>query len=191
MMIIDLNLLPPAKKIKLDRLVKFLFTKNLLEFVIIAVAVIAITLLWGWIILIDEFNSLAQSSIEIGRDYSSYNSEVRRVNRVMRSVNESAFGYMAVTPKILEIISSTPANIKINSLDINRADKKIIIYGTALSRNDLLNYREVLKQIPWLETGAMPTTQLLQKENINFEYQTTLKDWPVPRPPETTKPAGR
>ena len=181
-MIIDLNLLPPIRKTRLDRLTKFLFIKNLLEFVIIAAAVIAIVLLWGWIILIDEFNSLAQSSLEIGRDYASYNSEVRRVNRMIRSVDDSADGYLAITPKLLEIISSTPAHVRINSLDIDRPNKKIIISGTALSRNDLLNYQEILKKTDWMEPAAMPNTQLLQKANVNFEYQTKLKNWPPPRP---------
>ncbi len=178
MMIINLNLLPPAKKIQLDRLIKFIFAKNLLELIIIAAAMIATILLWSWIILIDEFNSLAQNSIEIGRDYTAYNSEVRRVNKILRSVDETANGYLPLTPKILDIISSTPPHIKINTLDINRVNKKIIIYGTARGRADLLSYQDILKNIPWMTPAIMPTTQLLQKENINLEYQTTLKNWP-------------
>ena len=179
MMIINLNLLPPNRKVQLDRLVKFLFAKNLLEFLIIAAAAIATVLLWGWIILIDEFNSLAQNSIEIGRDYSTYNGEVRRVNKILRAVEESANGYFPLTPKILEIISTTPSHIKINTLDIDRITKKITIYGTARTRADLLSYQDILKKIPWMVPTAMPTTQLLQKENINLEYKTTLKNWPA------------
>ncbi|MFA6486457.1 MAG: hypothetical protein WCT40_03765 [Candidatus Magasanikbacteria bacterium] len=179
MMIINLNLLPPHRRERVHRLIKFLLTKNLLEFVIIATAFIGTVLLWGWIILIDEYKMLAQNSISISRDYATHNSEVRRVNRVLKSVNDASSDYMPILPRLLEIISSTPSTIKINTVDINRVENKIIIYGTASTRAELLAYQETIKAIPWMETAIMPTTQLLQKENINFEYITRLKNWPA------------
>ncbi|MFA7653951.1 MAG: hypothetical protein WCX97_02810 [Candidatus Magasanikbacteria bacterium] len=179
MIIINLNLLPPHRKTEQNRLVKFLFIKNILEFIIIAAAIIATILLWGWMILIDEFTSLTKNAMSIGRDYTSYNTEVRTVNRTLRAIGETSNGYLNITEKLLFIASTTPANIRINSLDINRVNNQIIIYGTAKTRADLIAYQETVKQIPWLEATIMPTTQLLQKENINFEYQTKLKQWPI------------
>jgi len=180
-MITHLNLIPPERRQKLNRLVKLLLVKNILELLLVGMAVVSIVLLWGWLFLIDQFNSLAQSSMAIGREYASYNTDIRQINKITKSINEAAGGYLPITPKILEFISSTPRNIKITSLDINRQDNRLIITGTALTRTDLLAYQDILRQIPWLESSAIPTESLLTKTDINFEYKAKLKNWPMLR----------
>lgn len=181
MMITHLNLIPPERRQKLNRLVKLLLVKNILELLLVGMAVVSIILLWGWLFLIDQFNSLAQSSMTIGREYASYNTDIRQVNKITKSINDAAAGYYPITNKILEFISSTPRAIKITSLDINRQNNRIIISGTALTRADLLAYQEILRQLSWLEPSSVPTESLLTKTDINFEYQTKLKNWPTLR----------
>jgi len=191
MMIVDLNLLPPTQKIKLNRLVQILFARNMLETIAIGLCILATILLWSYLVLINEFNELTKSALLIGRDYTSYNQEVRQINRVVKNLTNTTYGYFPISDKILEFISTTPNNIKLNIIDIDRSTNKFYISGTAKTRSDLLAYHEFLKSIPWLKPANMPTSQLLQKENINFDYQTQTIDWPPIRtiqPKQAPKP---
>ncbi len=194
-MIIDLNLLPPDRRAKLNQLIQILFLKNMLEFVIVALCLFAVILVLSWTLLVREFNNLTQSALLIGRDYSGYNQEVRRINNIIRRVNDANADYLPILPKILEITQTLPNNIKLNTINIDRRTQRFLISGTARTRNDLLMYQEILKKIKWLKPATMPTTQLLQKENINFEYQTDLVGLPsirntavASRPRPVTRP---
>jgi len=189
MMIIDLNLLPPEHKTKLNRLIQILFAKNILEFIAVALCLFATMLLWSWMALVQQFNDLSESALLIGRDYTNYNQEVRKVNNICRSINESSADFYPLIPKILEVANSLPDTIHLNSVSINRQDNQFKISGTASTRNELLTYQEQLGQTTWLKTASMPTAQLLQKENINFEYQTTLVGLPKLRALETPRPS--
>ena len=188
-MIIDLNLLPPEHKTKLNRLIQILFAKNILEFIAVALCLFATMLLWSWMALVQQFNDLSESALLIGRDYTNYNQEVRKVNNICRSINESSADFYPLIPKILEVANSLPDTIHLNSVSINRQDNQFKISGTASTRNELLTYQEQLGQTTWLKTASMPTAQLLQKENINFEYQTTLVGLPKLRALETPRPS--
>ena len=189
MMIIDLNLLPPEHKTKLNRLIQILFAKNILEFIAVSLCLFATMLLWSWMALVQQFNDLSESALLIGRDYTNYNQEVRKVNNICRSINESSADFYPLIPKILEVANSLPDTIHLNSVSINRQDNQFKISGTASTRNELLTYQEQLGQIKWLKNSSMPTAQLLQKENINFEYQTTLVGLPKLRALETPRPS--
>ncbi|OGH84286.1 MAG: hypothetical protein A2261_00875 [Candidatus Magasanikbacteria bacterium RIFOXYA2_FULL_44_8] len=189
MMIIDLNLLPPEHKTKLNRLIQILFAKNILEFIAVSLCLFATMLLWSWMALVQQFNDLSESALLIGRDYTNYNQEVRKVNNICRSINESSADFYPLIPKILEVANSLPDTIHLNSVSINRQDNQFKISGTASTRNELLTYQEQLGQTTWLKTASMPTAQLLQKENINFEYQTTLVGLPKLRALETPRPS--
>lgn len=185
---IDLNLLPPEQKTRLNRLVQILFAKNLLESIAIALCLFAIILVWSWMVLVQQFNSLSESAMLIDRDYTSYNQEVRQINSITRLINESSSDRLPLVPKILETAQSMPDSIKLNSISINRKDNTFAVSGTATNRNTLLQYQELLQSVGWLKPATMPTTQLLQKENINFEYQTTLIGLPKLRNATVARP---
>ena len=179
MLILDLNLIPPERKTKLKNLVRVLFIKNMLEITAITAAIIATILLWGWLELINNFTYMSQSAASIGHSYSNYNQEIRDVNRLIKGADIASADFAALTPKLLELIKNLPAAIKINSLDIDRGENQITLSGTALTRADLLDYQSALKNISWLEPASIPTSQLLQKDNINFTFQTKITGLPA------------
>lgn len=178
MMFINLSLLSPQKKSRLNHLVKFIFIKNLLEIVILICAILAISLLAGWMLLVNEYSNLAQGAASVNQEFSKYNQEARQINQLLRKINLTGQSYYQITPKIIEIANSLPADIKISKLSLSRKDNLLIISGTAKTRAALLNYQEIIKKITWLETSQAPLSQLLQKENVNFEIKGKLKDFP-------------
>jgi Tfp pilus assembly protein PilN len=168
-----INLLSKQKRGRLEHLIKFIFIRDILEIVLLVYSVLAIILLWSWLVLQENFNNLAESSVLVNREYSKYNQEIRQVNGDIRNFNQAAKYYSPITPKLTEIINTLPEDIKLNSLELSRAQNKIVLSGTALTRDALLNYQKTLKQISWLENIETPTSQLFQKENINFEVKAT------------------
>lgn len=180
-----INLLSKDKRGHLEHLTKFIFVRDVLEIILLVYTILAIILLWSWLVLQEDFNNLAESSTLVNREYSKYNQEIRQVNRDIRGFNQAAKYYSPTAPKLYEVINTLPKDIKINSLELNRAQNKIVLSGTALTRDALLNYQKILKQINWLENIETPTSQLFQKENINFEVK--AKGLPSLSPTEQPK----
>jgi len=178
MMNLRLNLLPPRKKRKFEYAVNFLFAKDLLELIIFFSAIITTALIWSWIMAQDEFISVASSTALVEREYATYNQDIKNANRLIRNIGFADRGYMLLTPKITELMLNLPNNIRLNSLQFDRRAKTITISGTALTRNALLDYAAALRKIPWLGNIETPASELFQKENINFEFNTSINKFP-------------
>lgn len=171
-----LNLLSKQKRWRLEHLTKFIFVRDILEIVLLIYTMLAIILLWSWIVLQEDFNNLAESSTLVNREYSRYNQEIRDVNNLIKDLNKTSQIYLPITPKLSEIIQTLPKDIKLSAINIDRGLNNVTISGTALTRDALLVYQEQLKKISWLEKFETPTSQLFQKENINFEMRAKLKN---------------
>ncbi len=173
-----INLLPPSKKNLLEKLVKFIFFKEMIEVVLLVAAFLSVVLLWSWFALQIQFNDLSQSSMLVSREYSHYNQEIRKVNSLVKQFNNSNKGYSPLTPKLIELINRLPNDIRLNSLSIDRKNNLVIIAGVAQTRDSLISFQASLKDYTWLETVQTPTSQLFQKENVNFEIKAKPKNLP-------------
>ena len=176
MMNIHLNLLPVAKKNRLEYLISFLLVKDILELIILIASILAITLVWGWIFLEKDFTSLAASAATVDREYYTYNQDVKNINNLVKNINLANQNFVPTAPKLKELISLLPNDIKINSLQIDHPAQTLIITGTALTRSVLLRYQDVLNSISWITKVETPASQLFQKDNINFEFRAKLKN---------------
>lgn len=172
------NLLPPEKKSKLEKLVRFIFLKNMLEIVLVTAAILATSLIWSWLTLQEDFNSLSESAVAVNQELTVHNQEVRDANRQLESFNEAGRGFKRLLPELLTVTENLPQDIKLDSLELNREDLTLSIAGIAETRQALLNYQEKLKEIPWLGTVTTPISRLLQKEKIPFEFKIKINGWP-------------
>jgi hypothetical protein len=175
---LHLNLISPQKKSGLNRLIKFLFTKDILEMVVFVSAIIAIALLWSWLILTEEFTGLSESAVLVNRSYTSYNQEVRAANKTINNLYDSSEGFVPIVPRLLELIKIMPPNVRLAALNLDRRQNELVFSGTAQTRDALINFQNIVKTIPWLEKITCPPSQLFQKEDINFEIKAELKNWP-------------
>lgn len=171
---ININLLPTNKKAKLKYLVKFIFSKYILEIVILATAIIAIILVWSWLVLQDGFTKLAVSSTLVNKEYANYNIEIKRVNSMLLAIDRSSKSYERISPRLYSFSNQLPRNIKINSLSLDRINGEFIIRGTAKTRTDLISYQAMLNEIDWLGRTETPISKLFQKENIDFEIKAII-----------------
>ena len=174
MIIASLNLLSPSKKDRLEKLIKFIFIKNILETALIIFALLATALLWSWLLLVDRYDSLSQTSLLVNRTYSAYNQEIRQINRLIKDVNSASASYVTLSPNLLELAEILPPEIKLNALEIDLLGGAFIMSGTALTRDDFLNWRQKIGGLNWLSDIQTPASQLFQKENIGFEIKAKL-----------------
>ncbi len=178
MLFFTLNVLSPVKKNKLEQLIHFLFTKNILEIALLFLAILASTYVWGWLVLSQVFNDLSQSSLLVSRDRLGYNQEIKSINLMIKEVDLASQDYAALTPKLIELTTSTPANVKFVSLTLDRRKKNLTLAGTAKTRADLLAFEQALHAIPWIEKTTTPLSQLLTQTDINFQITAVLKNFP-------------
>lgn len=190
MMPLYLNLLSPSKKTKLITLVKFFYIKEILETIVFTTALLGIAFVLAWFMLTLILNNLAASSLLITRENTTRNQEIRATNAVFKEVNRAGEGFMPLVPKLSELIDAAPADIRISSLDIDRSKPLLLIAGTAQTRSALLNFQSALEKISWIKEVSVPRSQLLQKENINFELQAAVEGF-LPLPPYLKAPANR
>ena len=188
------NLLPDRKKDGLEKLIKFLFCKEILEMILLVAAFLSMTLLWGWIILQEHFTSLSASALLVNKEFSRYNQEVQKINFTIKTLKSSSFGFSPISTKIVDFINKLPPDIKITSLNFSRENGIFAISGVAKTRTALLNLQNLLQKFDWLEQVQSPTSQLFQKENINFEIKAKTKNIPLIEPsktkPKNTDTAG-
>lgn len=173
---ININLLPVAKKNRLDYIVNFLLVKNALEIVVLIGALLAGLMVWSWLFLQENYTSLAQTAALVDREYSGQNQEIKNINLLTKNINLSNKNLAPLSPRIKEFAAILPVDIKINYINLDRQAQTLVINGAAKTRNALLNFQSVLNKITWINQVETPASQLFQKENINFEFKTKLKN---------------
>jgi len=176
---IDLNLLPPRKKKRIKNLIKFIYSKEILQTTILICSLTATVLVWNWIVLQEGFYELTLNSITANPQQFAYNQEIKKINKITKDIGIAGKSYMPISPKLLEITHSVPDSIKINLINLDRKKQTLTLSGTAKTRNDLISYENSFKNISWIEKVEAPISKLFQKDNINFEFKTKLKNFPV------------
>lgn len=176
MMNINLNLLPTGKKNRLDSTINFLFIKNIMELFLMVATIMTAILVWGWVFLENDFANLTRTATLVNRENFSYNQDAKNINSLIKGVSLSSKKFSLLTPKLAEIISTLPEDVKLNSMQIDVTAQTLNLNGTAKSRTALLSYREVLNGIDWLTNVETPTSQLFQKENVPFKFTATIKN---------------
>jgi len=179
MMRLHINLLSPDKKRNLTVLTRYLFAKEMLELTIFTLSLLAMMYIFAWFIIAAAMTDAVTSSLLVNREAPPLNRDIQNINHLTKNIIISAEGFSPLTPKILEIAASLPPDIKLIGLDINRIKNTISLSGTAATRSALLNFQKVIKDIGWIKGITAPTSQLFQKENINFEIHGGLVGFPT------------
>ena len=176
---LHLNLLPPEKKKSLTVLTRYLFAKELLEMTIFTLSLLSMMYIFAWFVIAGALSDAVASSLLVNRETPPINRDIQNLNHLTKNTITSAESFAPLTPKILEIATTLPADIKLIGIDINRANNSVTLSGSATTRSALLNFQKVIESISWVKGITTPTSQLFQKENINFEIHGRLVGLPT------------
>lgn len=187
---LHLNLMSADKKRGFHKLVQFIFIKQLLEFIIITAALLAITHLMALAIISQSLTDLASSTLLVNKEQTATNREVRRLNKLTNDITVSGEEFVEISPKLVELIGLVPPSITIQALEINRAGNSFYMAGIANTRPALLEFQKIMQSVVWLTNVSAPTSQLFQKENVSFEIRGTLTGFStLPKKAAAPRPA--
>lgn len=175
MMILNLNLLSEARKKELRLLVRLGLFKTLLMYLALILLLLLLFLPLINLLMSEQLNNLVGGSSLLGAGHGNYNRRVLEINTKIKNINLAGGKFGLLTPRLMELIKTTPPDVRLKYINLNINSQEIIIPGTALTREGLLNYEQILKKIPWVEDTELPKSQLLKKQNLPFQIKLKVK----------------
>ena len=175
MMILNLNLMPKTKKRELLILTRINLIKNFFMQAFNLLFIFLCFLLIFYYNLNQQLDSLNKSRSLVNNSFLEYNKEIVNLNKNIEDINIAGEHYQELTPNFLELLKSTPANIKLSSISMDLDKKALFLPGVAKNREALLSFEESLEKISWIKNVDIPKSQLLQKENISFNIGIEVK----------------
>ena len=160
------------KEIKLRHL--YFLVRKISGIILIVTILLVSILLVAKIILQNSFNEIVSQTTLITKSNQTYNVKVREINDKLDFVSMIQTGYISWTNLFENLAVATPDGIKLYSLKLNSEDRTISIKGMAKNRVDLLNFKTNLENSPYCSAINFPLKNILEKENIDFEINTTL-----------------
>ena len=180
-MFITLNLLPTAKKKALLKGV-ILGHFQLMAFVCLVVAVG----LTGTLLLVrgqtkrNYTDAQASASWMHSEETSDIINDIKQANLYLKTAAEQQNKYFSWAEVVENITALVPPHARLELLTMVE-DNQIHLTGMADTRDDALTLLKRLKETSYLTDVVSPLSNILQKDNVNFDF--TMKYSP-PKPPE-------
>lgn len=174
MIFLKLNVLSPQKKNRFTKLVHFIFFKQILEFILLTAAILAIIHLLGMYVLSQTVSDLAVSTLAVNREQLTSNREVRQINKLTKNISDSGQGYAEISPLLVSFVNQIPSTITVQLLQVDRTTNTFLLAGVASTREELLAFKEIADTVSWITNLSSPTSQLFQKEDVQFEIRGNL-----------------
>jgi Tfp pilus assembly protein PilN len=167
---LSLNLLNEdvKKSIKSQRLF-YLFVRA--EVVLLAlILLVAIVVIAAQKILAADITATNQrTSTLITSASADYNSQARELNQKMAAVAQIQNGFIPYSQILAAVVALIPDSISLTYLNIDSAQKNIIIRGVAPTRDNLLDLEKNLEGAPWLVNVNVPLEEKLCKNDCDFD----------------------
>lgn len=163
-----INLMPPEKKKLINHIYLVLYSRFLIEIILLYGLIVAISLVAANQILLSNLSPIKARTTDIEPVYSQINKEIQKVNKDLKNIDEAQNSFFTWTPYLAETLKTLPTGIFLNGLDFNKENKNLIVQGVAKTRADLLILKDNLTKLPWVKKLDLPASTLTAKENINF-----------------------
>ncbi len=112
----------------------------------------------------DSYNT----NLAINRDNEEYINKVKEVNEKIIKAQNIQKNFVNWSQFLLNISNITPPGISFSKITTDKNNDNFILMGKSESRNELLNFKQKLEELDYIETIELPINNLLQKEDINF-----------------------
>lgn len=167
---LNLNLLAPEQKDCLKMTKAFSYIKIISFIFLTFVVLISGLLLSARLILQDNLGDILVSSTNINEHNLGIDREITRLNNQIEAINKIQANYTKWSTVLAQLIKSIPNNIEINYLSFEKKTGDFTISGRARERQDLLNLKTILEQTPYLDKINSPISNLLTKNNVDFQF---------------------
>ncbi len=171
---ITINLSPKEDQITYKQERIFLFIKNSFLLVLIFLIFITIILIGAKVHLEKNLDDLVGSSYISANLTKEIKIKVNNINTRLRQINEIQKDYYEFSKPLIDLGQLIPNNIQITSLNLNKNNMQFSLKGISKTREDLLSLQNNLETSPVFKDIKFPLSNLLVKQNINFEFSGIL-----------------
>lgn len=178
---ITTNLLPPKQKseIRFERTQSFIIM-GIVSVFIVTFSIIA--LFFGMEILVENKLKIIQDQVMAKEEQiekekvGKLETDIKDLNRYLKRLDGIQKGHLYWSDILKNLIELVPGGVKIASLSANQEDRRIEIQGNANTRDQLLNFEENLRNSKIFEGVESPLSNIVKKENVDFEITFYLKE---------------
>lgn len=163
---ITLNLIPTEKKKTIQLTQIFLILKNIALVLLLIIAIVAIILLAGKVIIDNQFSRIVEETSLTNRYANLFNVEIKEFNTLVQAVDKIESSYIPWNNFFFEFTNLVPTNVQIYSFELNQG--KLLLTGLADSRESLLNFKSNLEKNSAFSNIKVPMDNILKKDNIKF-----------------------
>lgn len=168
---ITLNLLPPTQKEKIKKMAICSICENVIAGIFIFLSLITIALLIANNTLQSTFARFTIAISSPDKEEQQLNRKIKNLNSNLKIISDAQAGFTKWSKFLIDLNPLVPKDIQITNLEINTAEENILkIIGKAKKRTDLLAFHENLENHPSFTKIESPLSNILQKENIDFNF---------------------
>ncbi|MBI4407826.1 MAG: hypothetical protein HY565_05015 [Candidatus Kerfeldbacteria bacterium] len=80
-----------------------------------------------------------------------------------------------ILPDLVNLLQPTPAGIQLHSLSLDYVEEKLELSGSAATRDDLVDYQQILTAIAGVHKVNLPLSDLTQKDTVPFRINATYE----------------
>ncbi|MFH1597635.1 MAG: PilN domain-containing protein [Patescibacteria group bacterium] len=176
---INLNILPPHKKLALARERTLFITRKIIIYTII-VLFFSLTFLWGNNLLIEERVADIEQQIEASQQITKSGTSTT-LDQKISQYNQRAievYKLFKATEKWSEVVSqftkNVPDGIQFTYWSLQKAGRAVELSGYARTRDDLVLFKDNLQSNPIYTNIEIPISSFLKKTDLDFRIDLSL-----------------
>jgi len=167
---ITLNLLDPQLQRKLHQERLLILWRDSMALSLAGIAVIGISFVISRSILVQDFHATLERINIISSRNQPVAHAIRELNQSILSVSGVQEEYYPWSAWLISFSEVVPEGDEIRSITLDQITKKVRINGKSRHRDDLLKFKVQLEQSGLVKDLVFPLSNLLLKNNIDFEF---------------------
>ncbi len=172
---ISLNLLSPAQKEYLRYEHIYLSLRSVIFLILSFTVIVSGLFLAARLLLQDNYAEVLTATTRVNDRNRPVDQKISQLNTNLKGISDIQSNFIKWSDVLLAVTKAIPENVNITYLNLELKNQAFNLNGVARRREDFLKLQENLKQLPQLDYITSPTSNLLLRENVNFQLSGKLK----------------
>lgn len=171
---IALNLIPQEQKTLLKNTRLYAACKEAVTLLFLFAMIISIMLWISRYYLERDLADLVVANSANIKSNEAANQRIIAINQKINLVDGIEKNFIPSRLVVEAISHLVPENIALDAINFYRQQSSFEITGTAKTRNDLLQFKNILNSAAWVKNVDLPMTDLISKENNRFTIKLNI-----------------
>jgi hypothetical protein len=175
---ITLDLLPLKEKKQLYVKKGYGIVRKIITNSLIHIALISAILVGASFLLENDVGYIKEQNNVLKESNKGLNSEIRKYNKELTYLSTIQEEHENFSDIIIELGNLVPDKLSLSVFSINKDSNEkgfvLKMSGIAEERDILLNFKDTLNQMDFVEKFDLPINNLLKQKNVDFDFSTTI-----------------